>query len=364
MSTSISAFSALSFIGFVVSPIPFYWHLQAANVGTCLYMFWSSIGCLNLFINSCIWNGNTKNSAPVWCDISTRVIIAENVAMPASILCITRQLYLLTGLTSGAVINKRRETIFGLTVGLAVPILQVVLSYIVQGNRFDIIEDVGCWPALVNTHLTYILVLSWPLIIATASASFGLCALYRFVAHRRDLRSLPSLNDSGTRYIRLTILASCDIFGTIPMCIYTIYYNTRSIEPWASWKTIHAGFSTVYVDPASLWKASASFRTGFEITQWSTVYCALAFFLLFGTISQEAVEHYQSAYRRVRSSVGRLAPGISARTSTSTLSPTADVESLEGKPRVAVFDPSQSTFAASVLLDTVEKEPADKTTLS
>ena len=81
-------FSALAFIGFVLCAIPFYWHLEgkashsqpryhidlshpasAWNVGTCLFMAWAGLGCLNSFINSVVWNNSVQNFAPVWCDI-------------------------------------------------------------------------------------------------------------------------------------------------------------------------------------------------------------------------------------------------------------------------------------------------------
>ena len=86
-----SVFSLFSFIGFILALIPIPWHLQGAqitnsvlrqrhtrthttrilawNTGTCLFMAWTGLGCLNYFINSIIWNGNTVNWAPVWCDI-------------------------------------------------------------------------------------------------------------------------------------------------------------------------------------------------------------------------------------------------------------------------------------------------------
>jgi pheromone a factor receptor len=34
-------------------------------------MFWAGLGCLNMFVNSIVWNGNAINWAPVWCDICT-----------------------------------------------------------------------------------------------------------------------------------------------------------------------------------------------------------------------------------------------------------------------------------------------------
>ncbi|TDL13323.1 fungal pheromone STE3G-protein-coupled receptor, partial [Rickenella mellea] len=63
------------------------------NTGIILYSLWVSIACLNQFINSVIWHNNALNSAPVWCDISTRLIVGISVAIPASSLCIVRRLY-------------------------------------------------------------------------------------------------------------------------------------------------------------------------------------------------------------------------------------------------------------------------------
>ena len=63
-------YSLLSFLGFLVALIPFSWHLQAWNAGTCAYMFWVSFACLIEFVNSLVWAGNLKNNIPVWCDIS------------------------------------------------------------------------------------------------------------------------------------------------------------------------------------------------------------------------------------------------------------------------------------------------------
>jgi len=79
-------FSLFSGIGFVLCCIPFPWHLKgkspspsleyaltgsilAWNTGTCLYMAWVGLACLGLCVNSILWNGNTVNWAPVWCDI-------------------------------------------------------------------------------------------------------------------------------------------------------------------------------------------------------------------------------------------------------------------------------------------------------
>ena len=68
-------YSVLSFLGFVVVLIPFSWHLQAWNTGTCAYMFWVSLACLIEFVNSLVWAGNLFNPIPVWCDIGNYFFI-------------------------------------------------------------------------------------------------------------------------------------------------------------------------------------------------------------------------------------------------------------------------------------------------
>jgi hypothetical protein len=64
-------FPVMSFLGFVLAFIPLPWHIQAWNSGTCAYMLWSGLACLNLFVNSLVWKGNVRNVAPIWCDICT-----------------------------------------------------------------------------------------------------------------------------------------------------------------------------------------------------------------------------------------------------------------------------------------------------
>jgi len=41
----------------------------AWNAGTCLYIIWTGVGCLIQSINSIVWNNNTVDKAPIYCDI-------------------------------------------------------------------------------------------------------------------------------------------------------------------------------------------------------------------------------------------------------------------------------------------------------
>ena len=72
-------FSIAAAIGTVLVLIPLPWHIEAMNTGTCYYMIWTALACLNQLINSIIWAGNFENRAPVWCDICEYIQSEYNV---------------------------------------------------------------------------------------------------------------------------------------------------------------------------------------------------------------------------------------------------------------------------------------------
>ena len=81
-------FPVASFLGFFLVLLPLPWHLEAWNSGTCYYMMWTALACLNRFINSVVWANDAINRAPVFCDIcakptpSFKVCSADDFAQP------------------------------------------------------------------------------------------------------------------------------------------------------------------------------------------------------------------------------------------------------------------------------------------
>lgn len=104
-------FPIMAGLGFLLVLVPLPWHLEAWNSGTCYYMMWTALACLNQFVNSIVWSNDALNRAPVWCDIcelqtafsfvfgpltpftATRITLAAAFGIPASALCIMRRLY-------------------------------------------------------------------------------------------------------------------------------------------------------------------------------------------------------------------------------------------------------------------------------
>ncbi|KIJ20491.1 hypothetical protein PAXINDRAFT_161032 [Paxillus involutus ATCC 200175] len=139
-----------------------------------MYMIWTSLGCLIMFVNSIVWNDNVVNWAPVWCDISTRYVVGASIGIPASSLCINRRLYYIMKLQSLSYgkKEKRREIMVDASIGVGFPCVVMALLC-VQGHRFDIYEQIGCYPATMNTLPAYFLVFMWPLLVGLISMVYA-----------------------------------------------------------------------------------------------------------------------------------------------------------------------------------------------
>jgi len=293
-------FPVFSLLGFILVLTPLPWHFQAWNAGTCLYMIWTAISCLNFFINSIVWSDNAFNPAPVWCDISSRIIIATAVAIPAASLCINRRLYKIASSPSVCITRsqKRRAVTEDLGIGLGIPFLQVVLHFVVNGHRFNIYEDIGCFPVTINVWLSYPLVALWPISIGLVSAVYCLLSLRAFYKRQAQFREMLANNSALTmnRYFRLMALATTELLCTVPLASYTIYLNltTTPLAPYRGWDDLHFDYGRVDQIPALLWRLDPKNITSLEMSRWLVVTCALVFFMFFG-FADEARRHYKAA---------------------------------------------------------------------
>lgn len=125
------------------------------------------------------------------------------------------------------------------------------LAYIVQGHRFNVFENLGCYPAIYNTLPTYFLVYMWPILIGLVSSVYcskserpacslritnePLAPVMSFAMLFKRHNQLREFLQSGSaltvsRYYRLKALAITEILFTIPLA-YTSYTPTRSAVP-------------------------------------------------------------------------------------------------------------------------------------
>jgi len=347
-------FSMFSFIGFVVVTIPFPWHLEAWNTGTCLYMAWTSLSCLSLFINSIVFNKTVINMVPVWCDISSRLLVGASVGIPAASLCINRRLYKIAAVQSvtNSKAEKRRTVMIDLAIGLGIPFLQMILQVIVQGHRFNIYEEIGCYPMTYNTPPAYPLVFCWPVVISIMSALYCLSTIRILVKRRADFNQLLAGNNNlnSSRYLRLISLAGFELILGIPLSVYLSLYlnlhqpgtNQSPINPWISWANVHYHFSYVGQFPSIEWKQDPITVTAIEMTRWSMILCAFIFFGFFG-FAQEARKHYRIAFHSVAKRVGYTTIGFTSGLSSSFGGSRQPMSSTIGRGTLPVYVRQETT---------------------
>ncbi|KAF8223919.1 STE3-domain-containing protein [Tricholoma matsutake] len=303
MTTANRIFSLFSFLGLVLCCLPLRQHMQAWNAGTCLNIAWTVLACLNFFINSVIWNDNLSNPAPVWCDISTRVDIACNIAIPVAFLCTLRRIYLITtgNMPSAiATLKKRHAVMCDFTAGLGIPLVVVILAYIPQNSRFAIYEDFGCVTAISNTPVG-ILLRNLPQLVVSLA-----CVVYSGLTLRHLYKKYSELNEhlsSGntinkSQYLRVLIIATLGSICVFPFSFYWFVTNWTTVYSWQGWKQVHSNFSDVYIIPNSFWRANPSSQYGTEVSRWAFVFNAFAIFVCFG-IHEEARKNYLSAVQYI-----------------------------------------------------------------
>ncbi|KAI9456129.1 STE3-domain-containing protein [Lactarius psammicola] len=299
-------YSAISFIGFLLCAIPLYWHLEAWNVGTSLYIVWAGLGCLNFFINSVIWNSSVKNVAPVWCDISTRFIVGLQVGIPAALLVINHRLFKIASRTAALTTRaeKRRALFIDLAIGLGIPLVQMALQLVVEGHRFDIFEEIGCFQSTYNVPLAFVLVHTWPVVISLITAIYCALTIRLFWKSSRLLKEIQGSNKNlnHSRYMRLIALSSTQLLFTLPISLVGLYINAHIIpvQRWISWEDTHFEYFRVVQFPSVAWRADLLHQIGVESSRWNVIPCAFLFFGFFG-FAEEARKHYSLVYSFVRS---------------------------------------------------------------
>lgn len=126
------------------------------------------------------------------------------------------------------------------------------------------------------------------------------------VARRFELRAIFIDNTFSSRYYRLMALAFTETISTIPLASYILFLNVKEgVYPWKGWSDTHADFSRVEYIPSIEWQASNVSAAALEITRWSTVLCAFAFFVFFG-LATDARERYKGAFRLAAGAISHL----------------------------------------------------------
>ncbi|KAF8597846.1 STE3-domain-containing protein [Ceratobasidium sp. AG-I] len=303
-------FCALSII-LVLLPLP--WHVKVRNTGTLLYIGWTILGNLVFLVNSFVWSENLTNHAPIWCDISTKIIIGLSVGICAASLSINRRLYLIAAQNESRAFRRftRRDTIIDLCLGIGLPVLVMILHFIVQSHRYDIIEDIGCWPVVYNTLVAVPTVLMWPIIIGSASFIYACHSILAFLRRQSNFGEILANSHTGlniSRYFRLMAMSATEMLFTIPLAIFLLVNNLRGAQnPWVSWADTHSDFGRVGYLSYSFIEEFPQVGTALTITRWALPGSGILFFAFFG-MANEAFAEYKRIFWAAAALVGFRRP--------------------------------------------------------
>ncbi|KAJ7034227.1 GPCR fungal pheromone mating factor [Mycena alexandri] len=291
------------------------WHWRARNVATLAIIFWLFIINMIFAIDAIIWKDSFEIRAAVWCDITTKLIIGSNFALPAACLCICIHLEQVSSvrLVRSTPADKRRRQIFEALMCFALPLVFMALHYVVQGHRFDIIENYGCRPATYLSVASVLIVWVPPIVIAVACLVFAGLALRHFMVRRITFAAHLDATHSAlttSRYLRLMLVSVFEMIWSLAITIYILWFTVMAVplRPWTTWADVHSNFSRVDQYPVAF--VPQPVLMSFYVS-WLFVPLSTLLFVAFFAFGREALDEYTQCVRWVRQRIFRQKPATS-----------------------------------------------------
>ncbi|KAJ7017950.1 GPCR fungal pheromone mating factor, partial [Mycena alexandri] len=303
-------FAPIAFIAAFSLGLALPWHWRARNVATLSIIFWLFVTNFIFAVDAILWNNSIEIIALVRCDISTKIIIGSNFALPAACLCICIHLEQVSSVRNvhSSQADKRRRQIFEALMCFGLPLVFMILYYVVQGHRFDIIEDYGCRPAIYFSLASVFIVWVPPMVMAFASLVFAGLALRHFMVRRISFAAHLDASHSAlttSRYLCLMLIAVAEMIWSPAITTYILWFNRMAspLRPWTTWADVHSNFSRVGVYPAFL--IPQAVLTSYKVMWWMIPASTFVFVAVFA-FGREAMDEYTACFKWVRRTVFRL----------------------------------------------------------
>ncbi|KAH7911857.1 pheromone A receptor-domain-containing protein [Hygrophoropsis aurantiaca] len=300
-------FPVVAFLAALLLLLPLPWHWRARNVATLSMILWLFVINVIYGVDAIIWGNNVNVVVPVWCDITSKIIIGATFALPSACLCVCIHLERVASVRQAQTTHsdKRRRQIFEAIMCFGLPMLFMGLHYIVQGHRFDIIEEYGCRPTTYVSIPAVFLIWVPPLLLATLSLGFAAAAFMHFMRRRITFaRHLESSRNglTTTRYFRLMLMAVVEMVWNILVTAYTLWFSMLGARPWTNWDDVHSNFSRIdlYI---------TAFTPQIVITNyylvWWVVPASTFIFVAFFAFGKDAIDEYKACFVWFRRTVLR-----------------------------------------------------------
>ncbi|KIK01995.1 hypothetical protein K443DRAFT_6515 [Laccaria amethystina LaAM-08-1] len=297
-------FAPVAFLAAFLLAIPLIGTWRSGNISILSTIAWLFVTDMIYAVDAIVWAGNVDIRAPVWCDISTKLIVGASFAVPASCLCLCAHLEKASSMRQvhSSASDKRRRQYFDAFVCFGLPTIYMVLHFIVQGHRFDIIENYGCRPTVYYSIPSLMMVSIPPIVVEIISLGYGAIVVRNFMRGRESFADI--LKASGltpSRYLRLICMSIFQMLLMMTLTSIELGFNLMRypLQRWTTYADVHHNFSFIGLYP---------FETGplkeCHITWW--VYPACTFICVgFLSSGQDAVEEYKKCISWCRSHILR-----------------------------------------------------------
>ncbi|KAI0752090.1 GPCR fungal pheromone mating factor [Fomes fomentarius] len=286
-----------SILAAILVLIPTPWHWRAGNVATLAMIVWLFAVNVIYAVDSLIWSHTVARVAIVWCDITTKVLIGANLALPAACMCVCIHLEQVASVRQAltTLAQKRRRQIIEAVLCYLVPMIWMCLHYTVQGHRFDIIEEFGCRPSVYVSIPAIFLMWVPSLIMSFVALIFAALALTHFMRRRVTFAKHLENNNTGlntSRYMRLMLLALFEMFASAAAVSATLGFSVVwDMRPWTNWADVHWDFGRIDTFPT---RFLPPFIYTFYYACWWIAPVSAYIFCAFFAFGQEATNEYRS----------------------------------------------------------------------
>ncbi|KAI0028108.1 GPCR fungal pheromone mating factor [Vararia minispora EC-137] len=231
--------------------------------------------------NSIAWADNTNTHAPIWCDISTKILLGAMVAVPGSLLCLSRQLELVSSRYEHTKMpSPRYKAIVEFIMCIAIPFLYMSLHTIVQFRRFSVLENLGCQAAVHDSIPGLVLVWLPPFVISAVAFLYNCSAVVNITkSHLNSVAYFPSAPEMQlSLFIRRLVFLTVAVLYTGVAYTVILSWSSTNLLPWTSIAQVHAGFGQVEIIQSRTQLAVQSNLIWWSIPTWSLLLFALSVF--------------------------------------------------------------------------------------
>ena len=185
------------------------------------------------------------------------------------------------------------------------------LDYVVQGHRFDIVEDFGCRASIYVSLPAIFLIWVPPLIFCLGSMILsgailvfsyyiatdfhqGLAFRNFWIRRLAFARHLQTSNSALTpsRYFRLMSMSLFQMFWGLAITSFNMWFTLKGgLRPWTSWADVHVGFSRIGLFPSLLVPARVWIYT---YALWWSIPVSTVIFFAFFAFGQDAMKEYRA----------------------------------------------------------------------